>query len=245
MLAHDTISASREHFGYEISNSIYKWTRMLLGTFIFMSVWCLSSASVRDPGYCKFENPPSDFVKPAICGICAVWKPPRAHHCRRCNRCVFRMDHHCLWIDNCVGYRNQKSFILFLLYAAILSVLTFMCLLYSFVYNYDQVDLPVHVSMMLVALISIKYTYEFLDEQMDFVETNATLVETYQNSKGSVPVNVFRHMFGDNMFLWLFPIYTSKSVDFSESVVTTGFLSKSDADELGINIDDISDKKVD
>ncbi len=32
-----------------------------------------------------------------FCSKCGRHKPPRAHHCRLCRRCVLRMDHHCPW----------------------------------------------------------------------------------------------------------------------------------------------------
>ncbi|XP_030384873.1 palmitoyltransferase ZDHHC3 [Scaptodrosophila lebanonensis] len=57
-----------------------------------------------------------------VCTRCETYRPPRAHHCRICKRCIRRMDHHCPWINNCVGERNQKYFLQFLIYVAILSV---------------------------------------------------------------------------------------------------------------------------
>ena len=63
------------------------------------------------------------------CGIYRAYKPPKSHHCkylfsiliinRVCNRCIIKMDHHCPWINNCVGMMNMKFFLLLLLYSFI------------------------------------------------------------------------------------------------------------------------------
>ncbi|XP_004546775.3 palmitoyltransferase ZDHHC23-B [Maylandia zebra] len=46
------------------------------------------------------------------CQACRMVRPPRAGHCRICGVCVLRLDHHCVWINSCVGQANHRSFLL-------------------------------------------------------------------------------------------------------------------------------------
>lgn len=56
------------------------------------------------------------------CHRCNEIKPARAHHCAVCDRCVFQMDHHCPWVNNCLGLDNLRYFLLFILYLFLGSV---------------------------------------------------------------------------------------------------------------------------
>ncbi|XP_077480806.1 palmitoyltransferase ZDHHC23-B [Stigmatopora argus] len=58
----------------------------------------------------------SEIGRKNWCSVCRVVRPPRAGHCRICGICVLRHDHHCVWIDSCVGSANHRSFLLTLIF---------------------------------------------------------------------------------------------------------------------------------
>ncbi|KAH3791383.1 hypothetical protein DPMN_144868 [Dreissena polymorpha] len=68
-----------------------------------------------------------------FCDYCEIQPPLRAKHCEDCRLCVRRYDHHCPWLEACVGERNHKYFWWFLLVTAVLIVWTFVILWDSFV----------------------------------------------------------------------------------------------------------------
>ncbi len=42
----------------------------------------------------------------STCSECNDIKPIRTRHCSVCNRCVFHIDHHSPWVNNCIGLEN-------------------------------------------------------------------------------------------------------------------------------------------
>ena len=89
------------------------------------------------------------FKTPEILFRCEMYRPPRAHHCRICRRCIRRMDHHCPWINNCVGEWNQKYFIQFLFYVAILSAYSLFLVGFSWYYHgADKTGIPINRELM-------------------------------------------------------------------------------------------------
>ncbi|EAS35590.2 palmitoyltransferase akr1 [Coccidioides immitis RS] len=107
--------------------STYPFLNFFFAVFFFLTSYFYFLSMIEDPGYvpklssrnqqrtCIMELFKSwQFDEDNFCVFCMIRKPLRSKHCRRCRRCVSKHDHHCPWIDNCVGTNNLRHFVLYI-----------------------------------------------------------------------------------------------------------------------------------
>lgn len=80
----------------------------------------------------------NQLEKRTYCFKCENIKEIRTHHCKICNKCIRRMDHHCPWTGNCVGEDNIGYFIQFLFWAS--TTILFFYILEFFFYIFGGVN---------------------------------------------------------------------------------------------------------
>jgi palmitoyltransferase len=87
----------------------YSSFNAFLNQAIFITLSALTSfnffmAAYLGPNYLPFGWRPKNKKDEQFLQMCAIcpntFKAPRAHHCRKCERCVVKMDHHCPYISN-------------------------------------------------------------------------------------------------------------------------------------------------
>lgn len=147
-------------------------------------IWCYCKCVTTDPGYVPIASNSlstpldSSLSFSPLCSVCKVVKPPQTHHCKTCNRCVYRRDHHCPWINNCVGQFSQKSFVLFLVYGGAYHCLGLYILIYSVVV-YSDYRVIVWVTIMTAFVAGVIITWS-LAYQVYNVYFNLSGVESIQ-----------------------------------------------------------------
>ncbi|XP_078018512.1 palmitoyltransferase ZDHHC12-B isoform X3 [Epinephelus lanceolatus] len=126
LFLHDTELRKQEETGQLIQPVLF----VLL---VLVSVLLYFAVSLMDPGFILSDDsdlqftlgvteeqqdmipPTTKSLRQRRCGHCLLQQQPmRSKHCQTCQHCVRRYDHHCPWIENCVGERNHRWFVLYL-----------------------------------------------------------------------------------------------------------------------------------
>lgn len=122
------------------------------------------------------------------CDQCYIVRPNRVHHCAICRGCILGMDHHCPWINNCVGQFNKKFFFLFNLYSFIGSTHSlFICVYYTiyknneYLFNAKSTIWLVILQIVLCLLFGI-FSFVMLKNMYDNIENDSTYID-YRNKK--------------------------------------------------------------
>ncbi|XP_039292526.1 palmitoyltransferase ZDHHC11 [Nilaparvata lugens] len=70
----------------------------------------LGPASSAVPEFDRSRH--AHVIENGRCHLCNIeTSSPRTKHCSVCNKCVGRFDHHCKWLNHCVGGRNYAAFL--------------------------------------------------------------------------------------------------------------------------------------
>lgn len=100
------------------------WQWILILIILGVNIWSYTMACIKDPGIVTKENVDRAcqlFKHDKLlyfdtnCRTCHLRKPARSKHCSACGFCVQMMDHHCIWLNNCVGLGNVRYFLIFLI----------------------------------------------------------------------------------------------------------------------------------
>uniref|UniRef100_A0A8D2QRX5 Palmitoyltransferase n=1 Tax=Zosterops lateralis melanops TaxID=1220523 RepID=A0A8D2QRX5_ZOSLA len=154
-----------------------------------------------------------------FCDRCQLIKPDRCHHCSVCAMCVLKMDHHCPWVNNCIGFSNYKFFLLFLAYS-LLYCLYIAATVFKYFIKYWTGELTngrskFHILFLLFVavmfFVSLMFLFGYHYKHSTFKAFSAPVFQNGPDKNGFNLgfVKNLQQVFGEEKKLWLLPIKLS------------------------------------
>ena len=162
------------------------------------------------------------YLKLSRCINCFAIRPINSHHCTICHKCFIEQDHHCPWVNNCIGLFNKKYFILFLFYGSVESLYSNFLFFYYTLYK-NMNDLIDNVTLLVLDIFAIIFgliltiiSILLLWDQYDTMEKDCAQCDFKKGillEKSSVRQQ-FQIYFGRKFsYKWFFPFYPGGNID--------------------------------